>query len=71
MRKIKDWLYKRFLPRVTLDMYMADLRDLEAAFKAEKAANELLEARIEGMEEVLRHGRKIYINNEVNNGQNG
>ena len=70
MRRFKEWLYKRFLPRVTLDMYMKDLRDMEAAYKAQKAANELLKARIDGMEEVLRHGRKIYINNEVSNGQN-
>ena len=69
IRRFKEWLYKRFLPRVTLDMYMHDLEAARAAYKAQKAANELLKARLEGMEDVLRHGRKIYINNEVKHGQ--
>lgn len=65
-QKIREWLYKRFLPKVTMDEYMRELAELRKAYAAVKARNRELEAYIDGVHDCLRARPKVEIKNEVN-----
>ena len=66
IRKIRDWLYKKFLPKVTYDEYMRELEQLRKAYDHVKARNRELEAYIDGVHDCLRARPKVEIKNEVN-----
>ena len=66
IRKIRDWLYKKFLPKVTYDEYMRELEQLRKAYDNVKARNRELEAYIDGVHDCLRARPKVEIKNEVN-----
>lgn len=65
-QKLRDWLYGRFLPKVTIDEYMRELEELRKAYNAVKARNRELEAYIDGVHACLRARPKVEIKNEVN-----
>lgn len=65
-QKIRDWLYKRFLPKVTYDEYKREVESLRKAYEAVKARNRELEAYIDGVHDCLRARPKVEIKNEVN-----
>lgn len=66
MRRFLDWLYKKYLPYETRELYEREVASLRKQVDTLKGRNRELEAYIEGMTSALRAGRKIEINNEVN-----
>lgn len=63
LRRFKTWLYKRFLPRETKEIYLRDMQNLLDSNKALKAENERLSAYIRGMEYACRRNTRIEIHN--------
>ena len=64
-QRIREWLYNRFLPKVTKDEYMRELSELRKAYEAVKARNRELEAYIDGVHTCLRSRARVEIKNEV------
>lgn len=63
MRRFKLWLYDKFLPWATKEIYQKDMASLLACNKAQKVEIERLKAYIQGLE--YRARTKIVIHNEV------
>ena len=63
IRRFKTWLYEKYLPWVTKEIYMKDLNALLQANKAQKMEIERLNAYIRGLE--YRARVKVVIHNEV------
>ena len=63
IRRFKMWLYGRFLPSVTKDLYLNDMQNLLKANAAQKAEIAELRAYARGMQQALR--ARIIIKNEV------
>ncbi len=54
IEKFRAWLYKRYLPRVTMDTYIQEREKLHEAIKAQQARIKELEAYIDGVQDTLR-----------------
>lgn len=66
IRRIKDWLYNHFLPRVLKDTLQRDLKAAERENEKLRAQIRELRSYIDGMNTAIRAGRRsIVINNEV------
>lgn len=63
LRRFKLWLYGRFLPRETKEIYLKDIQGLLDNNKALKAENERLRAYIQGIEYAIRRNTRIEIHN--------
>lgn len=63
MKKIKKWLYDRFLPAYCREGLLEDNAHLTARVAQLKQESARLQAYIDGMQTALRMGRKITINN--------
>lgn len=64
--KIKDWLYNKYLPNETKDIYIAEVTKLREAVSMQKNKIAELNAYIDGMHSGMRHRTKIEINNRGN-----
>lgn len=65
-RKIRDWLYNNFLPRVTREQYKQEVAGLRKAFDAQQQRIAELEAYISGVQDSIKMRARIEIKNEVN-----
>lgn len=66
IRRFKTWLYNKFLPRETKDLYLSDMQKLLAANAAQKEEIKRMQAYIDGLQYALRNGVRVTIkNNEV------
>ena len=66
IRRFKMWLYRKFLPWETKEMYLADIQKLLAANAAQKEEIKRMQAYIDGLQYALRNGVRVTIkNNEV------
>ena len=63
MKKIKLWLFRRFLPEWCREELIKDNRRLAQELEEANAKTAQLQAYISGMHAVLRVGRKIVIQN--------
>ena len=63
IRKMKQWLYDRFLPMWAKETVLADNRDLQRKVAELEQKNRELEAYIDGMQTGVRSLRRIVINN--------
>ena len=62
IRKMKQWLYDRFLPMWAKETVLADNRDLQRKVAELEQKNRELEAYIDGMQTGVRSLRRIVIN---------
>ena len=65
MRKLKRWLYNKFLPAWCKDELLSENQRLIQANHEQRQEIERLNAYIAGMETALRATRRITIKNEV------
>lgn len=63
IRKIKQWLYDRFLPMWAKETVLAENRQLRKEIKELEQKNRELEAYINGLNAGIRSLRRIVINN--------
>lgn len=63
MRKLKKWLYERFLPYWVKEDYLADMERAHAKIKALEQENKELRAYIKGVQDVIAHRMKVEIHN--------
>ena len=66
IRRFKMWLYQKYLPRETKEIYMKDLAGVIEANKELKQQIKELKAYIDGVQDVIRSRARIEIKNEVN-----
>lgn len=64
LEQFRLWLYKKYLPKITLDKYLKEREDLKRICKKQQETIEKLEAYINGMQDGLRR-TTIKINNVV------
>lgn len=65
-RKIKDYLYNTYLPKVTKEIYQNEVNSLRKAFDAQQQQIAELKAYINGTQDAMRSIRtRIEVNNEV------
>ena len=64
IRRFKLWLYHKFLPRETKELYLKDINQLLAANAAQKEEIKRLQAYIDGLQYALRNGVRVTIKNE-------
>ena len=65
MRKLKDWLYNKFLPWETKQIYQREVELLREQVAKQAQTIERLQAYIDGVHDVIRQRMKIEIKNEV------
>ena len=65
MKKIRDFLYKRFLPWETKELYLNELNALRSKVEQQNRELESLRAYLDGINHALRSQRRIVIKNEV------
>lgn len=66
IRKFKMWLYKKYLPRETKEIYLKDMEDLLATNNDLKQQLRELRAYVDGVQDVIKSRARIEIKNEVN-----
>jgi hypothetical protein len=65
MKRLKAWLYQRFLPAYCRDELMEENARLLKANAEQRAEIDRLNAYIQGMETALRSRQRVIIRNEV------
>lgn len=65
MTKFKHWLYNKFLPSWCKEDLLSANQRLDHAIGEQKAEIARLNAYIDGLENAIRHQRRIVIRNEV------
>ncbi|MEG0944845.1 MAG: hypothetical protein RSF86_14560 [Angelakisella sp.] len=65
MRRLKQWLYDKFLPAWCRDDLISDNRAAQDKIKKLEQENKELQAYIDGIHAALRNQRRITIRNEV------
>ena len=65
MRKIRDWLYNKFLPWETKEIYQREVAMLRGTVDKQRAKINEMQAYIDGVHDVIRQRTRIEIKNEV------
>lgn len=65
MSKFKHWLYNKFLPSWCKEDLLSANRHLDRTIGEQRAEIARLNAYIDGLENAIRHQRRIVIRNEV------
>lgn len=65
MKRLREWLYRRFLPMVAKETLYKERDALAGQVRELEQENRRLQAYIDGMEAALRAGRRVVIRNEV------
>jgi len=66
IRKINDYLYNTYLPKVTKETYLNEINSLRKAFAVQPQQIAELKAYINGTQDAMRSIRtRIEVNNEV------